>query len=192
MTSPSAPIGTLAAAAIDLFIASVDQIAPDSWDRPSNLDDWSVRELVGHATGSTARIVTLVEDGDLWAGPSQPADWMCEDPATRLRELAARLRDALPDADFTTMRMSPAGEVPLAQALGFPVADLAMHSWDIYRSLGRQIELPGDLLAFCHGLLESVPQDLLRRPGAFGPAQPAPDDATPTARIMAYVGRSVD
>jgi hypothetical protein len=35
-----------------------------------------------------------------------------------------------------------------------------------------------------------VPEDELRRPGLFGPAKSAPEDATPTGRFMAYVGRA--
>ena len=49
-----------------------------------------------------------------------------------------------------------------------------------------------DLLAFCREVVESVPEDELRRPGLFGPAQPVPDGATPTDRLMAYAGRPVD
>ena len=90
------------------------------------------------------------------------------------------------------MRTSPEGEVPLRRALTYPVSDLAMHAWDIHRSQGRLIELPADLLGLCRGLVESVPEHLLRRPGGFGPAQAARDDATPTARLMAYLGRSAD
>jgi uncharacterized protein (TIGR03086 family) len=192
MSSPSTQIGALAAAAFDQFIAAVEQIAPDSWNRPSNLEGWSVRELVGHATGSAAKVVTLVEGGELWTGPSEPADWVCEDPPARLRELATRLQAALPAADLSATRVSPAGEVPLHQALAFPVADLAMHSWDIFRSVCRPLELSDPLLTMCRRLVESVPQDVLRRPSAFGPAQPAPENASPTTRMMAYLGRSVD
>jgi uncharacterized protein (TIGR03086 family) len=150
-----------------------------------------VRDLVGHATGSAAKIVALVEAGEVWGAPSQPADWVSENPAARLRELAARLTDALPGADMNSMRPSPQGEVPLHRALTFPVSDLAMHSWDVHASQGRLIELPGDLLDLCRGLVESLPEDILRRPGGFGAARPAPEDATPTAQLMAYLGRSV-
>lgn len=182
----------MATEAIDLLTAAVNQVSPESWDQPSNLEGWSVRELVGHATGSAAKIVTLVEDGEIWTGPSQPADWICEDPAARLRELGARLHDALPGADLNALRASPQGTVPLHRALMFPVSDLVLHSWDVYRSQGRRLELPEDLLALCGGLVESLPRDMLRRPGAFGPAQSAPADSTPTARLMAYLGRSVE
>lgn len=191
MNEATVPIGPMAATAMDLLIEAVEQTPPEGWGRPSRLDDWSVRELVGHATGSAAKIVTLVEGGEIW-GPSVPADWVCDDPAARLRELAARLRAALPGADLDAPRVSPEGAVPLYRALTFPVSDLALHSWDVHRCQGRLVELPEDLLAFCRGLVESVPEDLLRRPGGFGPAQPAPEGATSTTRLMAHLGRSVD
>jgi uncharacterized protein (TIGR03086 family) len=192
MNDPTARIDMMATEAIDLLIDAVEQITPESWDQPSNLEGWSLRDLVGHATGSAAKIVTLVEDREVWGGPSQPADWDCEDPAARLREMAARLQDALPAADLDAMRASPEGEVPLHRALIYPISDLALHSWDVHRSQGRLVELPEDLLALCRGLVESVPGDMLRRPGRFGPARSAPEDSTPTARLMAYLGRSVD
>jgi uncharacterized protein (TIGR03086 family) len=175
-----------------LFIEAAEGTRREQWDQPSNLAEWSVRELVGHATGSAAKIATLVEDGEIWTLPSRPADWLCEDPAARLRELAARIRDALPGADLEAPRTSPEGEVPLRRALTYPVSDLALHSWDLHRSCGRLVELPDDLLAFCRGLVDSVPENMLRRPGGFGPAQPVPADSTPTTRLMAHLGRSVD
>jgi uncharacterized protein (TIGR03086 family) len=176
---------------MNLLIEAVEQIPSESWDLVSNLEGWSIRDLVGHVTGSAAKIVALVEGGEIWQKPSEPDDWKSEDPAARLRELAGRLHDGLPSAQMDAMRPSPQGEIPLHRALTYPVSDLALHSWDVHRSLGRVVELPKDLLAFCRELVESLPENMLRRPGAFGPAQPAPDDATPTGRFMAYLGRSV-
>ncbi|MCV7260700.1 TIGR03086 family metal-binding protein [Mycobacterium shimoidei] len=184
-------VGLRATEALDLVIEAVQQIPLESWDLPSNLEGWSIRDLVGHVTGSATKVVTLVEGGEISQQPSKPDDWKCEDPAARLRELAGRLRDVLPGADLDAMRPSPQGETPLHRVLSYPVADLALHSWDIYHSQGRPLELPDALLTFCRGLVESVPDDMLRRPGGFGPAQPAPDDATPTTRLMAFLGRSV-
>lgn len=100
MDDATTQIGTLATAAMDVFIQAVDALHPNNWDRWSNLEDWTVRELVGHATGSATKIVTLVENGELWNGPSVPADWAYADPAARLRELSTRLQDALPHADM--------------------------------------------------------------------------------------------
>ena len=191
MNQPATLMGAVATDALAFLRDAVDQIPAESWEQPSNLDGWSLRDLVAHATGSAAKIVTLLEDGEIWTGPSEPSDWVCDDPAARLRDLATRLQDALPGADFAALRVSPAGTVPLHQAMAFPVADLAMHGWDVHRSLGRVVDLPDGLLGLCRQLVESLPEDRLRRPGAFGPAQPAPQNSTPTARLMAYLGRSV-
>jgi uncharacterized protein (TIGR03086 family) len=192
MNDANAQVGMQATDALDLFIDAVDQTPPESWEQPSNLEGWSLRDLVSHAIGSATKMVTLIEGGEVWTGPSAPADWACEDRVARLRELAARLRDALPGADLDAMRSSPFGEAPLHQVLTFPVSDLAVHAWDLHRSQGQFVDLPDDLLALCRGLVESVPADMMRRPGGFGPARPAPPDSTPTAGLMAYLGRSVD
>jgi uncharacterized protein (TIGR03086 family) len=176
--------------ALELFIEAVERTPPEAWDRESNLGEWSVRELIGHGTGSADRLVRLSERGE-FGGFSEPADFFCEDPAARLREIQQRLREFLGAANPDAPCSSPQGEVPLRQAMSFPVADLAIHSWDVHRSRGADVELPADVLAFCREMVDSVPDELMRRPGSFGPAQPAPASATPTARLMAHLGRGV-
>jgi uncharacterized protein (TIGR03086 family) len=174
-------IGARATEAVDFFIAAVEQIPSESWDLPSNLEGWTIGDLVAHSTGSAAKIVTIVEGGQPQQGPADPDDWRSENPVAQLRELAARLLDALAGADLD----------PLRPALTTPVVGLSIHTWDVYRSQDRPVELPEALLAFCEQVAESVPEETLRQPGAFGPAQPVPENATRTARLMAYLGRTV-
>jgi uncharacterized protein (TIGR03086 family) len=169
--------------AMDFLVDAAEQIPAESWDQASNLDGWSIRDLVVHTTGSAAKLVWLAEGGEVGQGPSEP-----DDPVAQLHGLAVRLKDALARADLSAMR----GDVPLRQALRFPVFGLTIHVWDVYRSQHQSVELSEDLLAFCREVVESVPEDQLRRPGLFGPAQPVPEDATPTDRLMAYAGRPVD
>ena len=175
----TADVGALATEAVDFFIEAVEQIPSQSWDLPSNLEGWSIGDLVAHTTGTVTKIVTLIEGGQPKQGPADPDDWRSENPVGQLRELAARLHEALPGADFD------------AQALTAPIVGLSIHTWDVYRSQHRPVELPADLLAFGEQLAESTPEATLRQPGAYGPAQPAPEGATPTARLMAYLGRQV-
>ncbi|BBX86799.1 TIGR03086 family metal-binding protein [Mycolicibacterium aubagnense] len=184
-------IGELATEALDLFTASVREVPAARWDDPSILQEWNLRELVAHGTGSATRVIVLVEDGELWDRPSQPSDWMYDDPAEQLRALGVRLRHALPTADLDAPRKSPQGEVPLRRALMFPVADLALHSWDLRHSLGETIELPENLLTLSEGLVKSVPEQMLRRPGAFGPEQLAPAGSSRTTQLMAFLGRAI-
>jgi len=184
-------LGALAIEALDLLIAAVGEVPSERWDDPSILQDWTVRELVAHATGSATRIIVLAEDGELWDGPSQPSDWTYDTPVDQLSALGIRLRDALPTADLDAPRKSPQGEVPLRRALMFPIADLALHTWDLRQSLGESMELPDDLLSLSEGLVHSVPEQMLRRPGAFGPEQHAPAGASRTTKLMAFLGRTV-
>jgi uncharacterized protein (TIGR03086 family) len=176
-----AGVGARATEAVQLFVEAVEQIPSAAWDRPSNLEGWSVGDLVAHTTGTVAKIVTLVEGGEVVEGPADPDDWRSEDPAAQVRELAGRLHDALASADLDALR----------QSLTSPICGLAIHVWDVDRSQDRSLELPEGLLGFCRQVAESVPEDTLRRPGGFGPAQPVPDDATPTDRLMAFFGRPV-
>lgn len=184
-------LGVLAIEALDLLTTAVQDVPTESWDDPSILQDWTLRELVAHATGSATRIIVLAEDGELWDGPSEPSDWTYDNPAAQLSALGVRLREALPAADLDAPRKSPQGEVPLRRALMFPVADLALHTWDLRQTLGESIELPDDLLTLSEGLVRSVPEQMLRRPGAFGPEQPAPADASRTTKLLAFLGRPV-
>ena len=184
-------LGVLAIEALDLLTTAVQDVPAESWDDPSILQDWTLRELVAHATGSATRIIVLAEDGELWDGPSEPSDWTYDNPAAQLSALGVRLREALPGADLDAPRKSPQGEVPLRRALMFPVADLALHTWDLRQSLGEPIELPDDLLALSEGLVTSVPEQMLRRPRGFGPEQHAPAGASRTTKLMAFLGRAV-
>jgi uncharacterized protein (TIGR03086 family) len=177
----AAQVGARASEAMGFLVDAVEQIPSESWDQPSNLDGWSIRDLVDHTTGSAAKMVALAEG-------ASPEPTQAGDPVAQLRGLAARLKDALARADLSAMR----GDVPLRQALRFPVFGLTIHVWDVYRSQHRPVDVPEDLLAFCREVVESMPEDELRRPGLFGPAQPVPEDATPTDRLMAYAGRPVD
>ena len=157
-------IAAKAVEAMDFLVDAVQQIPSESWDQPSNLDGWSIRDLVVHTTGSAAKLVAL-------------AGGQTSEPTDDLQQLAARLKDALATKDPDT-------------SLSFPIVGLTIHVWDVYQSQHRPVEVPDDLLAFCRQVVEAVPEAELRRPGMFGPAKPAPEDATPTVRFMAYVGRA--
>jgi hypothetical protein len=156
-------IAARAVEAMDFLVDAVEQIPSEGWDQPSNLDGWSVRDLVVHTMGTATKLLALA------GGETEATD--------DVQQLAARLKDAVAKNDPDT-------------SLSTPIVGLTIHGWDVYQSQHQPVEVPDDLLAFCRQVIEAVPEDELRRPGTFGPAQPVSDDATPTARFMAYVGRS--
>jgi uncharacterized protein (TIGR03086 family) len=69
----------------------------------------------------------------------------------------------------------------------------AVHSWDLAIATGRAVtELPAGLLDHAGAVARQVVPGL--RDGGdhslFGPGVPAPADATPTERLMAFLGRA--
>jgi hypothetical protein len=88
-------IAARAIEAMDFLIDAVQQIPSERWDQPSNLDGWSIRDLVVHTTGSTAKLVALAGGQTSEAtddlrrpglfGPAKPAP---EDPTPTVRFMA--------------------------------------------------------------------------------------------------------
>src|ERR1700738_1516584 len=113
-----ADVGARATEVVDLFIEAVDEIPSESWDLPSNLEGWSIRDLVAHTTGSVAKIVTLAEGGEAPPGASAPKHWKSDAPAGQLRGLVTRLHDDLAGADLDALR----------QALTTPIVGLSIHT----------------------------------------------------------------
>ena len=66
-----------------------------------------------------------------------------------------------------------------------------MHTWDLARSQGHDVELDPAYAARNLAGLQSMGA-ALQESGQFGPPAPAPTGATPGQQLMAYVGRAVD
>jgi hypothetical protein len=101
-----------------------------------------------------------------------------DDPAAALHREGQALVDAL-DAS--------AGAFPE----GMAAAELAVHTYDLAAALGRttadlDLEVAEAGLAF---MTASLKDDM--RLGAFGPQQPAPEDADAYERIAAFAGRAM-
>ena len=109
---------------LDFLVDAVQQIPSDSWDLPSNLDGWSIRDLVVHTTGSAAKLVTLRGWRNL--------------PAVR----AGDRRSA--HSSRRTAEGRSRGRGPRCAAAGteFPIVGLTIHGWDVYRSQRRRSSFP--------------------------------------------------
>jgi uncharacterized protein (TIGR03086 family) len=80
------------------------------------------------------------------------------------------------------------GELPASVMLGIIATDTLVHTWDLARSLGEDVELDAELL---HRSWQNiVPMDeAIRRPGVFGPKVDVGEDATPQQQALAFFGR---
>lgn len=192
-TDPTPDLPALLDAGLDLFAEQVRHI-DTGWDLPTPCAGWTVRDLVGHVLSTMAAGDLILRGQPVPPAPDQPGDAVDpqsgpEQVGQRVAELAEHFRASLAGADLEQTRETPAGPRTLADGLAFPIVDLAVHSWDLASALGRRIELPAELLAYADSFARSVPAEVTRRPGVFGPELVPGDDASATERLMAYLGR---
>ena len=154
------PASTAFRDASEFFAGTVALIPAAAWESPG-LGQWTVRELVAHANRAHTTLVAYVEHpqppelpGSGYFAPEAVAArgradvaTLGDDPAAAVRaasEAAARL---IARSAPETVVGSPAGTVTLARYLPSRTAELAVHSLDLARALGRDVQLPGPVLA---------------------------------------------
>lgn len=174
---------------LDFFGDAVRRVTGDEWNAATPCEGWNVRELVGHVVGVLG-IARSVLDGGALAGSLAPAE-VDGDPVAAWEDVAGRVRELLVGVDLSEERDTVLGRHTVAFSLSFPAMDLFLHTWDLGRALGREVRLPDDVVAWIDGFVRRLPPERLRGSRTFGPEQPAPPDADPTTRLMAFLGRRV-
>ena len=80
------------------------------------------------------------------------------------------------------------GEMPAGVMFGILTSDTLIHTWDLGRSIGVDVQLDQDLLQRTwDGLIPM--EEMVRRPDVFGPPVDIDDDAPMQDRAMAWFGR---
>ena len=151
--------------AAGFFVATVEQVRPEQWDSPG-LDRWSVRDLAGHTgralltvetyLGQPASAVEVETPGDYFVaalagtgGPDQIAQRGREagaalgpDPASAVREIAARVLGLVATADDARLLSTPVGGMRLRAYLPTRTFELVVHTLDLAVALGVPAEPP--------------------------------------------------
>lgn len=167
------------------FTAQVDAVADDGWDAQTPCTEWRARDLVGHIISWAT---PALEDAGVEV--ELPAD-KNSDPAAAWHRFVEITQNALGDAavaDTPVTRGPIPGQSLARNVSGFLIPDIFMHTWDLARSQGRDVELDADFAEKNLAGFLSL-GDKLRVGGSFGAPVEAPTDATSTVRLMAYVGR---
>jgi uncharacterized protein (TIGR03086 family) len=161
----------------------VGGIAPTDLDLPTPCREFTVRDVLEHMlTGATT--FTAAFRGETPVAPD------LSDPLASFGPTLGGLADAVnaPGALDATIA-SPFGDMPGEQFARFVVLDGLVHGWDLAQATG-QAYAPADELVtsvsdFAHQAIDAA------RGQVFGPAQPAPADASPVDALAAYTGRTV-
>ncbi|MGO3366953.1 DinB family protein [Agrococcus casei] len=170
-------------AAIALFDAEV-QDAADNIGLQSACTEWTIGELIRHVVHVqrelTLRLLAGQEPGRM-QGMIDVNDYAAVQEWDAVRdELRAALESA--DADQITNRFT------------LPALDMTLHAWDVrgglvHVGLTEPLEFDSRTLTWLDAFKKHAPEELIRKPAMFAAEEPVSDDASPTARYMAWAGR---
>jgi uncharacterized protein (TIGR03086 family) len=155
------------------------QVHADHLDRPTPCHDWNVQRLVDHLVATPGRFLQLMR--------GERVDWSAVPPHVEA-DWAGAFRVS---ADDLIHHWHELGEESAPVSADWQTAELATHTWDLARALGRPTdELDAEVaergLAF---MRDNLTAD--NRGEAFGEERSAPAGASPYDRLAAFAGRAV-
>jgi uncharacterized protein (TIGR03086 family) len=167
------------------FTDRVRAVPADAWDNPSPCEGWTARDVVGHLTewipgffgsqGITFPAVPSVKD----------------DPVGAWETVQRTISGLLADPDVATRPIeTPFMAQSFAETVDMIVTgDVFTHTWDLARATGQDDTLDADQLQRMIAGMGSMPEEMLRADGMFGPRIDVPDDADDQTRFLGFVGR---
>jgi uncharacterized protein (TIGR03086 family) len=169
---------TVLANALDQLGDLLVHVSADGLEGPTPCADWTLGQLADHVVAAPGKFAVMLRG-------EQP-DWSAS--PTHLDEgWASAFRSSADDLMHLWHQAPAENEGPGPE---WQTAEFAVHTWDLAHALGRST---GDLdpevaeqgLAFMKANLNPE-----MRGEAFGPEQPAPEDADAYDAIAAFAGRS--
>jgi len=146
--------------------------------------EWTVRDLLEHMIGVVAGF------GAAAAG-TQPARFeLASDPASQFQTAAASTLAAWrsPGVLDRVIDARP-GSMPGRALAGINLLDTATHTWDLAVATGQPPALPDDVArAALQASRATITSEI--RPGRFAPEVAVAADASPTDRLVAFLGRT--
>jgi uncharacterized protein (TIGR03086 family) len=180
----------LLAGALRYALSACAQVKPAEMASPTPCVEWDVRALLSHLGESVADLEAGLRTGSLdEAGPETwlPGEDAAADPLETLRDRAAGLLCACYDGG-PAGRFVVVGGLPLSAGIVActGAVEIAVHGWDVSAALGRGGAIPP---ALATRLLALSPLLAVNREGLFAPAVPISRQASPSDRLLGYLGR---
>lgn len=170
------------------LLAAATGISGQDLARPSQCAGWDIRTLLNHTLG-TGWMFTLVNQGQ--AADEDAGDLVGDDPSGALAELAeANVGAWQSPHSLEGDRVYPFGTYPAQAALALNVGEIAVHAWDLATSTGKDATIDPGVARLLLDFYATLPLDLYRQHGAFGPEVPVSADAPVAARMLGLIGFS--
>ena len=162
------------------FTKVVESVDPEKWDAQSPCTEWDARGVVEH----------VIETQNDWIlKPLGVQTERQENVVARWKATDAALDKALSSDDALDRDVQgPMGDTTVRSLIQPLTSDLLMHSWDVGRAVGIDVELDPEVAAAALEMGEQAGEGL-QASGMFGPPVPVADDATVADRMLGVFGR---
>jgi uncharacterized protein (TIGR03086 family) len=172
--------------AADGFDAVVRRVGDDQWASPSPCEGWTARDIVAHVVAGHRGVVAMVRGGE-----GEPAG-DAEDPTVAWTEATGAIAALTGDPETLAREVpGPTGPMPVGEIIGkFVTMDVLVHTWDLARAVDADDRLDEDAVRRSFEVMKPM-DDMIRRPGTFGPKLEPPAGADVQAEFLSFLGRRV-
>ena len=178
-------------AAVLAVLDVVRAVPAGALDGPTPCTEFDVRTLRGHLLTVLRRTAHVGRGGAPQDVPHVVTDVLEDELPAAFTTAADDARSVWADPGLLTRTVQhPIGPMPGAALLATYVGELCTHAWDLAAALGRPLVVDPAVVAVGDAASRRLLPPGERPPGfPFAPEVPAPADATPLERLVAWQGR---
>ena len=153
------------------------------WSAPAPVAGWTARDVVTHLVDW---LPGFLSGGGVHLAPDPQ---VTDDVAAAWAHQRAAVQELIEQRGDEEFTHPHAGTHQLADAIDrFYTADVFMHSWDLARAAGLDVDLDPEFSARLLSGMQAM-EEVLRASGQYAEAVPVPADAPVTDRLMGFIGR---
>ena len=160
-------------------------------DRPTPCTAWDVRALVSHTIAAMEMYAAFADGGPApdFETMMSGGDLLADDPHGAVLASCARSQRAWSEPGVLQRELATSwGPMSGERVASQSTFSTLVHGWDLAVSLGLDAELPQHLLDLSWGFAEDL-VPMLREAGVVAAPVEVGEGATPTQRLLAFLGR---
>jgi uncharacterized protein (TIGR03086 family) len=169
------------------------KLTPDrTWTKKAPCAGWTGKDVYEHAAGGVKMVQSFATENK----PPRSSPRLGKNPLKSWEKLRDETLEALDQPGVIgSMAHDPFGPdfgpMPMDMLVGVMGADLMVHVWDLARTAKVDARLDPALCKWSLALWKSLPEEVLRGPGMFGPPVSVTKGADTQTRMLNFLGREV-
>lgn len=180
--------------AMSYTLGSLLLVTPDAMSNPTPCTEWDLRALLIHMDDSLLALHDAIVNGHVDLDPPDRGETDVDygdpavDPVTSLRTRAMRVTGAWADARAPGQISIADRSLSSSIVAATGAVEVAVHGWDVARACRQDRQVPPalaeELLELCWLLVRDAD-----RPTRFAARVDVPSSASPSDRLVAFLGR---